>query len=71
MSTITIGVDLAKSTFSVCVVDGAGKVLRRLDRPMLGFPRTESGVSPTYRMLRSQPDCAICASLRSATDAIG
>lgn len=31
MSTITIGVDLAKSVFSVCEVDCAGRVLRRLD----------------------------------------
>jgi len=31
MSTITIGVDLAKSVFSVCEVDAAGHVLRRLD----------------------------------------
>ena len=31
MSTITIGVDLAKSVFSVCEVDGTGHVLRRLD----------------------------------------
>jgi hypothetical protein len=29
MSTITIGVDLAKIVFSVCEVDGAGHVLRR------------------------------------------
>jgi transposase len=31
MHTITIGVDLAKSVFSVCEVDGAGHVLRRQD----------------------------------------
>ena len=31
MNTITIGVDLAKSVFSVCEVDGSGHVLRRLD----------------------------------------
>ena len=31
MSTITIGVDLAKSVFSVCEMDGAGHVRRRLD----------------------------------------
>ena len=31
MSTITIGVDLAKSNFSVCVVDAAGHVRRRRD----------------------------------------
>jgi transposase len=31
MGTITIGVDLAKSTFSVCEVDGVGHVLRRQD----------------------------------------
>jgi transposase len=31
MSTITIGVDLAKSVFSVCEVDGTGHVLRRQD----------------------------------------
>jgi hypothetical protein len=31
MSTITIGVDLAKSVFSVCVVDAAGHVQRRQD----------------------------------------
>lgn len=31
MSTITIGVDLAKSVFSVCEMDGAGHVLRRRD----------------------------------------
>ena len=31
MSTITIGVDLAKSVFSVCEMDGRGHVLRRLD----------------------------------------
>jgi transposase len=31
MSTITIGVDLAKSMFSTCEVDGPGHVLRRQD----------------------------------------
>jgi hypothetical protein len=31
MSTITIGVDLAKSVFSVCEMDGAGRVLKRQD----------------------------------------
>lgn len=31
MSTITIGVDLAKNVFSVCEVDGTGHVRRRLD----------------------------------------
>ena len=31
MSTITIGVDLAKHVFSVCEMDGSGRVLRRLD----------------------------------------
>jgi transposase len=31
MSTITIGVDLAKSVFSVCEMGAAGHVLRRLD----------------------------------------
>ncbi len=31
MSTITIGVDLAKSVFSVCEVDASGRVIRRLD----------------------------------------
>jgi transposase len=31
MSTITLGVDLAKSVFSVCEVGGSGHVLRRLD----------------------------------------
>ena len=31
MSTITIGVDLAKSVFSVCEMNGAGHVLRRRD----------------------------------------
>jgi len=31
MSTITIGVDLAKSVFSVCEVEGSGRVLKRQD----------------------------------------
>ncbi|MEY2151828.1 transposase, partial [Rhodanobacter sp. 115] len=31
MSTITIGVDLAKSVFSVCEVDASERVIRRLD----------------------------------------
>ncbi|MEO6798994.1 MAG: IS110 family transposase, partial [Rhodanobacter sp.] len=31
MNTITIGVDLAKSVFSVCEMDASGHVLRRLD----------------------------------------
>jgi transposase len=31
MSTITIGVDLAKNVFSVCEVDASGRVIRRLD----------------------------------------
>ena len=31
MSTITIGVDLAKSVFSVCEMDGSGRVLKRQD----------------------------------------
>lgn len=31
MSTITIGVDLAKNVFSVCAVDSAGLVAQRHD----------------------------------------
>lgn len=31
MSTITLGVDLAKSMFSACEMDGAGRVIRRQD----------------------------------------
>ena len=31
MSTITIGVDLAKDVFSACEVDAGGRVLRRHD----------------------------------------
>jgi hypothetical protein len=31
MSTITIGMDLAKHVFSLCGMDGSGRVLRRLD----------------------------------------
>ena len=31
MSTITIGVDLARSVFSVCEVEASGRVLRRQD----------------------------------------
>lgn len=31
MNTITIGVDLAKSVFSACEMDGAGHVVRRQD----------------------------------------
>ncbi len=31
MSTITIGVDLAKSLFPVCTVEASGHVLRRQD----------------------------------------
>ena len=31
MSTITIGVDLAKNVFSMCEVDGSGHVLKRQD----------------------------------------
>ena len=31
MCTITTGVDLAKDRFAVCVVDAAGRVLRRQD----------------------------------------
>ena len=31
MSTITIGVDLAKSVFSVCEAEGSGRVLKRQD----------------------------------------
>lgn len=37
MSTITIGVDLAKSVFSVCEVDAAGHVLRRQDLRRAAF----------------------------------
>ncbi len=39
MSTITIGLDLAKSTFSACEVDSSGHVLRRQDlrREALGL----------------------------------
>ena len=39
MSTITIGVDLAKSAFSVCAMDGAGHVLKRLDLKREPFAR--------------------------------
>lgn len=31
MSTITLGLDLAKRVFSVCEMNGSGRVLRRLD----------------------------------------
>ncbi len=31
MGTITVGVDLAKQVFSVCVVDGSGRVGQRCD----------------------------------------
>ncbi|WP_422560870.1 hypothetical protein [Parvibaculum sedimenti] len=31
MGTITMGVDLAKQVFSVCVVDGSGRVGQRCD----------------------------------------
>jgi transposase len=31
MSTISLGVDLAKCTFSVCEMDGSGRVLKRRD----------------------------------------
>lgn len=31
MGTITVGVDLAKQVFSVCVVDGGGRVGQRCD----------------------------------------
>ncbi|MBS0591736.1 MAG: hypothetical protein JSR65_14025 [Proteobacteria bacterium] len=31
MSTITVGVDLAKNVFAVCAVDGAGHVLQRAE----------------------------------------
>ena len=37
MSTITIGVDLAKNAFSVCVVDDTGRVLRRLEFKRAAF----------------------------------
>jgi transposase len=37
MSTITIGVDLAKSVFSVCEVDASGRVIRRQDMGRAGF----------------------------------
>ena len=45
MSTITIGVDLAKSVFSVCEVDAAGHVRRRQDlrRDAFGTNETPSG----------------------------
>ena len=39
MSTITIGVDLAKSVFSVCEMDAAGHVLRRFDLKRDESPR--------------------------------
>ena len=31
MSTITVGVDLAKNVFSLCEVDGSGRVRQRKD----------------------------------------
>ncbi len=37
MSTITIGVDLAKNAFAVCVVDDSGRVLRRLEFKRAAF----------------------------------
>lgn len=37
MTTITIGVDLAKNVFSACEVDGAGRVLRRHDLRRAAF----------------------------------
>ena len=40
MSTITIGVDLAKSTFSTCEVDGTGRVQRRQELKSDAFARS-------------------------------
>ena len=46
MSTITIGVDLAKSLFSACEVDGPGHVLRRQDLRREPFSRWLAQLPP-------------------------
>ena len=46
MSTITIGVDLAKSLFSACEVDGPGHVLRRQDLRREPFGRWLAQLPP-------------------------
>jgi len=36
MESITVGIDLAKQVFSVCVMDGRGRVIQRVkQRPIL------------------------------------
>ena len=54
MGTITIGVDLAKSVFSVCKLDGAGRGL---------YP----GPSLLHRLNRTVYENAVCQTLQTAT----
>ena len=53
MSTLTIGVDLAKSVFSVCAVDGAGHVQRGR---ISGVKRLRCG----WRNLTNYSDVSTC-----------
>ena len=73
MSTITLGVDLAKSVFSVCEMDAAGHVLRRLDLKRDGFvawlAQLQAGTVVAMqakhllskRIARDHGDCSICS----------
>ena len=56
MSTITLGVDLAKRVFSVCEMDATGHVLRRQELKRDAFAAwIESGV-PLRHMKRRSPE---------------
>ena len=51
MSTITMGVDLAKSVFAVCTADAAGRVLPRQEFKRDAFARWLAPVSYTHLTL--------------------
>jgi hypothetical protein len=55
MSTITLGVDLAKSVFSVCAMDGAGHVLERREfkRDVFAVWLAQRPAGPWWRWRRA------------------
>jgi len=63
MNTITIGVDLAKSVFSVCEVDGSGRVLCRLDLKRDAFGNRLRGLLAEFGIVVAKSDHALRVAL--------
>ncbi len=71
MSTITTGMDLAQSVFSVCEVDGSGRVLRRQDLRRDAFSVCLAKVPAGTVVQRVASLGAVLSETRLATSADG